>query len=66
MKTHTTKLTEIIIIRTCKETLEQEEVTLEYAIQKCESYWVNIKEMLLTNTTLCTPYAYYQLKNQTK
>lgn len=49
------------VIRTDKETSEQELVTLDYAIEKLTGFWNNIEELLLKGEELFTPYATYKL-----
>jgi hypothetical protein len=50
------------IIRTCKEQGTQEEVSLDYAVEKLSGYWTDVKSLLLDGKELFTPYAFYQLK----
>jgi len=53
----------ITIIRTCKEKGTQEEVSLDYAIQKLNGYFTDIENSLIQGNELFTPYATYSVKN---
>lgn len=52
----------ITIIRTCKEQETQEEVALDYAVEKLSGYWTNAEDLLIQGEKLFTPYAFYQVK----
>jgi hypothetical protein len=53
---------EIKVIRTDKESLVKEEVSMAYAIEKLTGYWNDIEKQLLQGAELWTPFATYQIK----
>ena len=54
----------IKIIRTCKEQGTKEEVSIEYAVEKLNGYWIEteIAEGLMNGEEFFTPYETYKLK----
>ena len=57
-------MTQITIIRTCKEQGTKEEVSIEYAVEKLNGYWIEteIAEGLMNGEEFFTPYETYKLK----
>ena len=57
-------MTQITIIRTCKEQGTKEEVSIEYAVEKLNGYWIETKiaEGLMNGEEFFTPYETYKLK----